>query len=144
MNSAVIDANFALRAILPRRGEAELEFLQQLIHSNQRLFAPDLWKIEVTSTIRRFEHRQLISPDEADWALSDAMSLPIEFVGATAELCRQALVWSRQLGQSKVYDALYLAVAIERNADFWTTDERFANACHSLKLFQVKTIPPSE
>ena len=140
MISAVIDANLALRAILPGRGETELEFLQQLIQSGQRLFAPDLWKIEVTSAIRRFENRQLISPDEADGALSDAMSFPVEFIGANADLCRQALYWSRRLGQSKAYDSLYLAVAIEQKADFWTMDERFMKVCRSLNLLQVKTI----
>lgn len=140
-NSAVIDASLALRAVLPQRGETELDFLQQLIQSGQRLFAPDLWKIEITSAIRRFEHRQLISADEADWALRDAMSLPVEFVSTNAGLCQQAFNWSRRLGQSKAYDALYLAVAIEQNADFWTTDERFIKACHTLNLLQVKSIP---
>jgi len=139
MKLAVIDASIVMRAVLPARGEAELNLIRSLLKMHTHICAPDLWKSEVTSSLRRFEYRQLISQEEAEISLADAFSLHIESVAVDQDTCQQALAWARQLGHSKAYDALYLALAKNKGADFWTADQRLWKRCDELKLSWVKT-----
>jgi predicted nucleic acid-binding protein len=55
-------------------------------------------------------------------------------------LCQQALEFARQLGQSKVYDAFYLAVAKTYQAELWTGDQHFYQRCRDQKLNWVMKV----
>jgi hypothetical protein len=41
-------------------------------------------------------------------------------------------IMSNRLGQSKAYDAFYLALAERLKAEFWTADQRLANGARQL------------
>ncbi len=138
MSLAVVDANIAIRAVLPLPGDAELRLLRHLLETDTRLFAPDLWRTEITSALRRYEYTQMLSQEEADVSLENLLSLPIEVVPVENETCKQALTWARRLRHSKVYDALYLVTAVNKDAVFWTADERLWKRCRELKLSWVK------
>jgi predicted nucleic acid-binding protein len=45
-----------------------------------------------------------------------------------------------QIGQSKAYDAQYLALAARENAPLWTADRRLANAARGAGLDWVHWI----
>ena len=73
---------------------------------NAEIYAPQLWRYEVTSVIRK------------------ALALG----AADDELCRSAFRWAARLRQNAAYDGFYLALAERLGANFWTTDKRLVNA----------------
>ena len=94
-----------------------------------------LWLSETTSAIRFLLSQREIDTDEAEEALRTIHSLRVEIVNEDEELCLRALEFAGKLGQSKAYNAIYLALAEKLVADFWTGDERLANRCQKdLKL----------
>ncbi|HNJ12110.1 MAG TPA: type II toxin-antitoxin system VapC family toxin, partial [Anaerolineales bacterium] len=73
--------------------------------------------------------------DEGDEALRTMYGLRVEIINEDEELSLRALELAGKLGQSKAYDAFYLALAEKLVAEFWTLDERLANRCRKdLKL----------
>lgn len=51
----------------------------------------------------------------------------VEMRGPCWGCSEQALLWAKRLGQSRTYDAPYLAVAEEQRAELWTADRRLSN-----------------
>ncbi len=65
------------------------------------------------------------------------MALPIS-TDTDKELHRQAFDLAEQLHLPAAYDAHYLALAKSQDAEFWTLDQRLAQAC---SLEWVKLVP---
>jgi predicted nucleic acid-binding protein len=103
--------------------------------------APRLWMSETATAIRSRVAQKEISSEEAAEALRAVHSLRFEILDEDEELSLRALEWAGKLGQSKAYDAFYLALAEKLAVDFWTADERLANRCRKdLKLKWVHSI----
>ena len=82
-----------------------------------------------------------MSPDEAEDVLRTIHGLRVEIINEDEELSLRALELAGKLGQSKAYDAFYLALAEKLVAEFWTADERLFNRCRKdLKLSWVHWI----
>jgi predicted nucleic acid-binding protein len=69
----------------------------------------------------------LIGKQVAREALGHVLNLGIDYWSPTRRLHERALHWAQQLGQTRTYDAHYLAVAEDADADFWTADQRLLN-----------------
>lgn len=141
MNSAVIDANLAIYAVLPgAKHEKALELLERLVGDGVVLYVPRLWLSEVTTGIRKSAALEGISPESAILALKTALDLPVEVVSEDVALCIQAYGWAERLGHLAVYDSLYLALAERLNADFYTADRKLFSRCMEIGVGFVKIV----
>jgi predicted nucleic acid-binding protein len=137
----VIDANIAVRAILPIGGK--LDVLERLISWHRRrskIFAPELLIPETVSVIRRGVFDRWITEEEGQVAVEDLYRLGVEIIPSDASICLAALAWAGKLGQSKAYDGFYLAVAERQGAELWTADEKLANRAKQLNKSWIRWI----
>ncbi len=139
--NVVIDANIAVRAILPVEGKAKI--LERIVtwHRSQcKIFAPELLLSEVISVIRRGIFDRWITDEEGKLAVEDLFRLGIEIIPTDVDLSQAALAWAGRLGQSKAYDGFYLAVAERKGAELWTADEKLVNRTKQLNLAWLRWI----
>jgi predicted nucleic acid-binding protein len=143
--SIVVDANLGAGAVLAIRGLENVPALfERWAEDKRNLFAPDWWMAEVVSVIRQHVFRKMVSLEQAHQAVDDLESLEVTTFPMTFELLHNALNWAEKIGQSRVYDSLYLALAEHLNAELWTADQRLVNSARALKIGWVKWIGDSE
>ena len=131
MTSVVIDANIAIYAVLPvPQHQAAYHLIASLIENQADIVVPHLWLAEVATGIRKTAAHTHI-PDETD-VLEAALALPIKLYTENISICRNAYQIAVQLGQRAVYDSVYLALARELRAEFWTADRRLYNRCQDI------------
>ncbi len=128
----VIDANLAVQAVVPGPLAVAASLFADWRLSKSRLVAPDPWLAEALSAVRGLVFARALSRDEGLVAVDDLFALGVELAPLTLWLCRSALSWAERLGQAKVYDSLYLALAEQLQAEFWTADRRLANRAQKL------------
>jgi predicted nucleic acid-binding protein len=140
MNYWVVDANIAIQTAVDITKNLE-KFWERVDQEQITPCAPRLWLSETTSAIRFLVSRKEITPDDGEEALRTMHGLRIEIINEGEELSLRTLELAGKLGQSKAYDAFYLALAEKLVVDFWTMDERLANRCRKdLKLNWVHWI----
>lgn len=136
----VIDASLSVNTVLNMSDRLNV-FWERADREQITPCAPRLWRSETTSAVRFLLSQKLITSDEAEQALRTIHDFQVEIIDEDEELCLRALELAGKLGQSKAYDAIYLALAEKLVADFWTADERLANRCRKdLKLSWVHSI----
>ena len=86
-----------------------------------------LLEFEVASALRKAAVAGLMTTPQAVEAMGNVLTLNIECLRPTHELHEKALRWAERLGQSRTYDAQYLAVAEQMGLPLWTADQRLAN-----------------
>jgi predicted nucleic acid-binding protein len=134
----VVDANTAVRAVMPIEQEQEMIKFKEWHQNKISLYAPDVYPAEITTAVRESIDYQLISPEEGTQILNDLFSLDVQVIPSDLDLCLNALSWAARLGQSKAYDSFYLALAerlsLERGGrvEFWTADERLYHRAHQV------------
>src|SRR6266545_5032749 len=134
MSYWVVDANIAIQTVLAITDNLE-HFWERIDLDQITPCAPRLWLSETTSAIRFLLSQKEITSEDAEQALRTIHGLRVEIINEDEELCLRALELAGKLGQSKAYDAIYVALAEKLVADFWTADERLANRCQKdLKL----------
>lgn len=131
-STIVIDANIAVRCVLPIGAGHELRCVQRWKRAGVTLAAPDLWLIEVASALRKAVHLNLVTADEALTSLDDLSALDVQLLSIEVSLCKSAFQWAARLNQSKAYDGLYLALAERLGEEFWTGDERLVHQTRKL------------
>ena len=137
MSYWVVDANIAIQTVLDITDNLE-RFWERIDLEQITPCAPRLWLSETTSAIRFLLSQKEITSEDAEQALRTIHGLRVEIINEDEELCLRALELAGKLGQSKAYDAIYLALAEKLVANFWTADERLANRCQKdLKLSWV-------
>lgn len=140
MSYWVVDANIAIKTALDMTDSLE-QFWKRVDEEQITPCAPRLWMSETTSAIRFLLSQKEITSDEAEEALRTMHGLRVEIINEDEELSLRALELAGKLGQSKAYDAFYLALAEKLIAEFWTADERLFNKCQKdLKLRWVHWI----
>ncbi|HMD82164.1 MAG TPA: type II toxin-antitoxin system VapC family toxin, partial [Anaerolineales bacterium] len=122
MSYWVVDANIAIQTALIITANLE-KFWERVDQEQITPCAPRLWLSEVTSAIRFLVSRREITSEEAEDALRTIHGLRVEMINEDEELSLRALELAGKLGQSKAYDAFYLALAEKLVVDFWTMDE---------------------
>lgn len=137
----VIDTGVAVWAVLPMiAAEDTLPTIRHWRTRGFRIAAPSLLFAEGTSVIRRLIHSGLLTEEEGLTALADIFELSIEIIPLSSEHCRAALRWADRLGHAKAYDGFYLAVAEERHAELWTTDEHLVRKAKQLDITWIRGI----
>ena len=133
MNSStlVVDANLALHYVLQTAvpwQERLIQLWQTWNDSGMRLCAPRLWISETFSAVHATLKAGQIGPDDARGALEFLEELELEFFDENFSICRNAFAWADRIGQPKIYDSIYLALAESLEAEFWTADRQLARA----------------
>ena len=141
----IVDANLGASAVLTIKGMENVPALfTRWTEERRGLFAPEWWLAEVVSVIRQHVFRKLISSEQAHQAVEDVESLEVTTFSMSFELYHNALNWAEKIGQSRVYDSLYLALAEHLSGELWTADQRLVNSARALNISWVKWIGDSE
>lgn len=90
------------------------------------LLAPDLALAEVAQVLLKKQQSAYLRPEEVDGILDEVLGLPVEVVGHR-NLLPGALELARNL-RLTVYDALFLQLALERQAELLTADTALERA----------------
>lgn len=135
-----IDANVAVRAVLDE-DENAVQAFNSWAREGKLLIAPDLWLPEAVSAVRRAVASGS-RPELAAIGLIDSLfDLSVRTVPTDRSLAYGALTWAGRLGQSRAYDALYLAVAEHHEAPLVTADDRLLARCRQLGVDFVEGLP---
>jgi predicted nucleic acid-binding protein len=127
--SVVVDANLMVAIVIPLPfSEAVRAKIAAWKSVGESLLAPILWEYELASALRRAVYQGLLEANQAVWALEQTMLLGVEGQLPSAKLHQGSLAWAGRLGQSRAYDAQYLALAEQYRLHFWTADQRLVNA----------------
>lgn len=100
---------------------------------------PPLWEYETESVLQGLLQTGVLTISQTDTALARLAAIGVQIL-APADLVKRARAIARQSGQSKIYDALYAALADLRGCEFWTADKAFFDAVKSALPF-VKYLP---
>ena len=137
----VVDANVVAALVLPLPyDDLATEAMNYWIAQGERLIAPILMEYELVTIIRRGVANSQLRKERALPVLYQIQESGVETIAPTVQLHEQALYWAERIGQSKAYDAHYLALAIRENAPFWTADRRLANSAQLAGLTWVHWI----
>ena len=140
-SATVIDANLAIRAVLPLEGKSDILKCFAIWHQSRiHIYAPDIWLPEAVSVIRQGIYARWISEAEGKVAVEDLFRLGVEVVPSDTAICQAALGWASRLGQSKAYDGFYLAVTERMGAELWTADEKLHNRVRQLGVVWIRWI----
>ena len=130
MSLLVVDASVAAKWFLPRSAEplAEeaLALLRRYAVGDIELTVPDLFWAEFGNMLWKCVRTGRFSAKSATEALTDLLDYGIPTAGGR-ELSNDALAIALSTGRT-VYDSMYVALAVQRNASFITADERLVNA----------------
>jgi predicted nucleic acid-binding protein len=124
----VLDASAVIDGLLDASANAELA--QLLAGADEPLAAPDLLDVETLSVLRRWERRGEIDTRRARQALDDLGELPVLRYPAHVLTDR---AWRLRYTLT-AYDAQYVSLAQELDAELATTDERLAAAAKTARV----------
>jgi predicted nucleic acid-binding protein len=126
--TVVIDASALVALIASEpQGPAVTAHIESWLSSGREIHAPALARYEIANALaRQVAHGQLSTEDVADgWKALEA--LPIVYHGLVDG---PAVIEAAQtLKRRSAFDASYLALAIERDAELWTLDGPLARNC---------------
>lgn len=128
MRCFVADTSALIRLYIPDGPVPET--LEDAVEASWRaeggLLVPDLMLAEGTQVLRKKEEAGRLSAEEADEILEALLALPLCVV-AHRELIVQAMALARTSAIT-VYDGLFLALAVQREARLITCDEQLRQA----------------
>lgn len=119
----VVDASVVVKLFLLEEGT---EAVEQLLHSEFLLMAPDLAAIEVANAVLSAARRQSVDATVALEVVHRLEEGRILLVPSRRFLARATEI--ALLLRHPIYDCLYLACAEERDAPLVTADRRFLQA----------------
>jgi predicted nucleic acid-binding protein len=103
-----------------------LALLRQHAAGNLEFLVPDLFWAEFSNILWKCVRTNRVSAKSASDALADILEYGFSTVGA-GDLAEDALAIALSTGRT-VYDAIYVALAVQRNVAFITADERLVNS----------------
>ncbi len=130
MRNVVLDASVAAKWFLPRAGEPladeALALLRRYAVGDVEFTVPDLFWAEFGNILWKCVRAGRLSEKLAADALSGILHDSLPTVSGR-DLADDALAIALSTGRT-VYDAMYVALAVQRNAAFVTADERLVSA----------------
>jgi predicted nucleic acid-binding protein len=137
----VIDANATLGLFLRLPYSEKIDqWMQAWQLEEAHLLVPTLWEYECLTGLRRAVTLKLISLQESKQMVTDLLAMEFQRVPPTLVLHQSALLWAEKIGQSKVYDAQYLALSESLSAEFWTADLRLFHTLQGLGVNWVHSL----
>ena len=118
MTAIVVDASVALKWVVDEEGSDAAVALAQ-----HELTAPDLFRVECANALWAKARRGELSEEEVVERVRALGTVPLALV-AQVELLEEAVGLALMLDHP-VYDCLYLALAVQRDAPIVTADRRF-------------------
>ncbi len=129
----VVDTSVAVKWYIPEPGSAAAV---RLLAGEDLLLAPDLLGPELGNVLWKKVRRGELTPREAgECAIAFVELCPVSML-ASAPYLPAALEIALRYGRT-VYDALYLALALERGARYVTADDRLVHALAGTELATV-------
>ena len=126
MSDLVVDSSVVAKWVLPEPDTPQAKrLLAHAAASGDQLVLLDLAFAEVANAIWSRQRRKPISPDDARQALAALLSLPVRVEIASTRLS-SALEIAMQYDRA-VYDALFVALAIDLGARAVTADGPLVN-----------------
>jgi predicted nucleic acid-binding protein len=126
----VLDASVAAKWFLPSAEEPltkeALALLRRYAGGEIEFAVPDIFWAEFGNILWKSVRAGRLSQKAATEALTDMLHYGLPTVGAR-ELADAALPIALATGRT-IYDAIYVALAVQKDAAFITADERLANA----------------
>ena len=101
----------------------------------ESLHAPHL-TLEIAQVLRRLVRERALTPQRADEAIEDMLSLPITRYAHDVFLSK---IWSYRHNLS-AYDATYVTLAERLGAVLLTRDHKLASACSALAGVKVEVL----
>ncbi len=128
MPSAVcVDASLAAKLALPEEYADKARALwEEWERRGVERLVPTLWGYEIAAVVRKYGHRQWLTPEEEEETLRLLLNLPVRVVDMWP-WHHKAGALARELGLSTSYDAHYLLLSRELGVAFWTGDRRLYN-----------------
>ena len=130
MSLLILDASVAAKWFLPRSGEPLAEeamaLLRRYADGDVEFAVPDLFWAEIGNILWRAVRTGRLSQKLATEALTDMLHYGLPTVAAR-DLADHALAIALATGRT-VYDAMYVALAIQKDTFVITADERLVNA----------------
>ena len=131
----VVDSNIVAALVLPVSYSPQANALiDHWRRSGERLIAPTLFEYEITSLIRRSVFSNQLERAQMLPILSRLLNSGVVTIPPTKASHVDALALAERIGQSKAYDAQYLALASRENAPLWTADRRLAHTARDAGL----------
>jgi predicted nucleic acid-binding protein len=139
--TTVVDSNVIASLVLPASYSAQAKgIMKQWDDTEEHLIAPTLFEYELATIIRRSVVTGQLEPGQASTILARLLNSRVNTISPSVALHRDALRLAERIGQSKAYDAHYLALATREDAPLWTADKRLANAAQAIGLTWVHWI----
>ena len=125
----VIDANLGISLVTPVVYSSwVIQRMDEWRIQRTRIVVPTLWRYEVLSGLRKAISAGFITTESAGLALEQLAAMAFEEIMPTWEASHSILEWAGRIGQMVAYDSVYLALAEQLGADFFTADRRLALA----------------
>jgi len=120
LSAVVLDAALALALVLPDESSGSAErLLRDLALGRAEVVTAQHWSVEIANGLLQACRRRRISPEDRLIACDFLLGLP---VGAVANPSAADLFAVADRDRLSVYDACYLALALERKARVATAD----------------------
>lgn len=137
----VVDASVALKwTVTEESSEHANALIDDLASGAIVLAAPDHLIGEVANGLRKRVSQGILNTEDAVAALEAIAGLELEFLGGTGRwfrTLRAATDW-----QITTYDALYVLLALDLDAELVTADHRLADSAHE-RLLPVQSLRPT-
>ncbi|GAP10195.1 predicted nucleic acid-binding protein, contains PIN domain [Bellilinea caldifistulae] len=128
MGLIVLDASVVVPLMMPHPlSQAAERWIRHWKREYYRLVSPCFMPVEAVSVLRQVVYGGRFNPQQALEAVDILMALGIELVMPDGEVLQSSLRWAERLGQSKAYDAQYVALAEQCGAELWSADQRLVN-----------------
>lgn len=125
----VVDASFAIRLVTPHTHRNYFKkLLEGWLAEGFSLCAPSLWLYEITSATTKLVRFGDFNEQQGQELLQLLQNLGVVIFEMDTSLTAKAFEWTIRLNRAAAYDSFYLALAERLDCDFWTADQRLANA----------------
>lgn len=121
-DTVVVDANIAVKWLLPEElTEEALDLARGWAEANVVTIAPVLLWTEVSNVLHQRVRSGEIKTGDASLLMKELIRLGLE-PRSEVHLSPKAIEMAAEYGLTNTYDAIYLALAEEEQAEFWTAD----------------------
>jgi predicted nucleic acid-binding protein len=129
MTAVVVDASIALALVLPDEKSAAAEkLLREAAEEDLELLTTGHWQLEIANGLHQAYRRKRIAAGDRLDCLAALTRLPIRIVDHEPE--RELLFSLADRSDLSIYDAAYLALAIDEGALLATGDAALARAAN--------------